>query len=682
MKIRTIVLALLLAGMSWGQRLETTILFGVMTTDNEVPAITGVDALGLATISVHVSRNAQGAIEFGVVDFEVNFTHPATNLVGLHIHNAPAGQNAGVVIGTNLSAANPVEHPGGAGRIFRQVTVPNGALLQSLLDRPDQFYVNLHSRENAGGVIRSQLAKAEVLQLRSFMSPQNENPPIPGLDASAAAAITAVALRNSEGQITSGEVRFDVNYDFTPAATFTGLHIHNGPAGVNAGVVIGTDLSAANNIPNATVGRIIKWVPARAGAALEALRGLFVNPSGYYTNIHTTVNGGGAARGQLQFTGNPITFRLAMSPDQEVPPANIQAAGLANVHIFPTRNQAGRVTSATVIFDVNHVFPDATEFTGFHIHRQVAGQSGGVVIDSGLSPNASVTNPGMGNISRIINIDPTNQTALDAVNDLLANPGGFYLNLHTRQFGGGAIRAQLGPAPSAPAINASGIINAVQDKDIGVASPGSIISIYGTNLAGAASDASGVDGPFLPSGINGTDVRIAGRQAPAFFVSPTQINVQVPFETEPGDAQVFVVRGGSVFSAPYTLRVARTSPGIFITTAGAAVLKNADFSLVTSANPAAAGDVLTIFCTGLGAVTPRVASGALAPPGPFSLTTDQPTVSVGGRDAEVLASLLAPGFAGLYQVTIRMPSGVPAGNQPVVITIGGVRSNAAPMAVR
>jgi uncharacterized protein (TIGR03437 family) len=671
--------------MSWAQRLETAVFFADMLTENEVPPVTGVTATGTGTIGVHVTRNAQGAPTAAVVDFEVNFTHPATEFTGLHIHFAPAGTNGAVVIGTNLSGNNPVAHPGGAGRIFRQVTLTDPqalAVLGQALQQPEQFYVNIHSREFGGGVIRGQLARAEVLQLRTELSPLNEVPAILDQNASGAAAITAVAVRNRGGEITGGEVRFDINYSLPSAVNVTGLHIHNGPAGVNAGVVIGTDLSAANPIPNATSGRVIKWVSIRTPAQLAALRGLFTNPAGYYANLHTAVFGAGLIRGQLLNTG-AIHFPLAMTTDQEVPAVTgLQASAVANVHIYPTRAQSGRVTSATVIFDANHQFPDTTEFTGFHIHRAAAGAAGGVVIDSGITGAASVTNPGIGNISRAINIDASNATALDAVNDLLANPGGFYLNLHTRTHGSGAVRAQLGAPPVAPAINANGIISAVQDAQIAAASPGSIISIYGTNLAGTTSDASGMEVPRLPTGLNGTDVRIGGRQAALFFVSPNQINAQVPYETQSGDTQVYVVRGGSAFSAPYALRVGQVSPGIFVTSLGAAVAKNADFSLVSASNPAAAGEVLSIFCTGLGAVTPAVASGLLAPAGPIALTLAQPTVTVGGRDAEVLASALAPGFVGLNQVAIRMPSGVPAGNQPVVITSGGVRSNAAPMAVR
>lgn len=683
MKFRMVAFALLVAGMTWAHGLETTVFYGVMLPQNEVPAVTGVDTTGSGTISFHISRDEQGAIQSGVVDFEVNYSRTgATNFTGLHIHNAPAGVPAGVVIGTNLSAANPVEHPGGAGRIFRQVTVTNAALLQSVLDRPDQFYMNLHTRENGGGEIRAQLARAEVLQLRGVMSPLNEVPAITTLEASGAAAITCVAVRDASGQIVTGEVRFDINHAFPGEQTFTGLHIHNGPAGVNAGVVIGTDLSGANPVSVSGPGRIVRWVPIRTPVQLAALQGVFANPGANYVNIHTSVFGGGAARGQLLPTGN-VSFGLEMTTQQEVPtPTGLTASALANVHIYPVRAQSGRVTSATVIFDANHQFADTTEFTGFHIHRAPAGTPGGVVIDSGLSGTASVINPGSGNISRLINVDANNPTALNAVNDLLNNPGGFYLNLHTRQFGGGAIRAQLGAAPAAPAINAGGIISAVGDAQIAAASPGAIISIYGTNLAGTTSDASGVDTPALPTSLNGADVRIGGRQAALFFVSPNQINAQVPYETAAGDAQVFVVRGGDTFSAPTTLRVGRVSPGIFVTSLGAAVLKNANFSLVSATNPAAADEVLSIFGAGLGAVTPAVPSGAFAPAGPIALTAEPPTVTVGGRDATVLASALAPGFVGLYQVAIRMPQGVAAGNQPVILTIGGVRSNTAQMAVR
>ncbi|HYM09088.1 MAG TPA: hypothetical protein VEU62_00070, partial [Bryobacterales bacterium] len=190
--------------------------------------------------------------------------------------------------------------------------------------------------------------------------------------------------------------------------------------------------------------------------------------------------------------------------------------------------------------------------------------------------------------------------------------------------------------------------------------------------------------PRLPITLDGTEVGIDGRQAPVEYVSPTQINVQVPFETETGNVEVFVKRAG-VYGPPVRLPVTATSPAIFVIPSGGAVLKNNDFSVVSSSNPATTGDVLSIFCTGLGAVTPALGSGALAPganAGTIPVTAATPTVTVGGVSADMLASVTAPGFAGVYQVIIRVPSGVPSGNQPLVITANGLKSNAPTIAIK
>ncbi len=677
------VLGLLSTAMGLGQSLETVVFHAVMTTANEVPPTTA-EAGGIGTLTFHLTRGSDGAIANGVVDFDVNFNHTAaTRFTGLHIHGGPAGVNAGVLIGTNLSAANAVVHEGGAGRVFRQVVVTDGALLGRILNQPDQFYVNIHSAEFGGGVIRGQLARAETLLLRARLSPANEVPPIAGLDASGSATVLLTAVRDGNGEIIGGSALFDVNYRFGTSIEATGLHIHNGPAGVNAGVVIGTDVSARSGI-SGTSGNITRQVIIATPVQLTNFRGLFVNPSGFYTNLHTTVNAGGAIRGQLQYTG-ALPMRVLLSPDQEVPPVTgLAASGAAALRTYVTRNAAGRITSGTVVFDVNHQFPGAVEFTGLHIHRAAAGSNGGIVIESGVSPNNSVNSAGgLGNITRLVNIDPDSPAALAALNDLVANPERFYMNLHTRVNPAGVVRGQMGAAEAGgPAINAGGIISAVGDAQIAPASPGTIISIYGRNMAGSTAEASGLEEAALPISLNGTEVRIGSRQAPLFYVSPTQINAQVPYETEPGNVQVFVVRSGDVFSPPTPLAVTPFSPGIFVTSLGAAVLKNANNSLVSTSNPATAGEVLSIFGTGLGRVTPQVRSGDFAPAGPIALTLAQPAVTVGGREAEVLASALSPGFVGLYQVAIRMPAGVAPGNQPVVLTIGGMRSNAAPMAVR
>ena len=96
----------------------------------------------------------------------------------------------------------------------------------------------------------------------------------------------------------------------------------------------------------------------------------------------------------------------------------------------------------------------------------------------------------------------------------------------------------------------------------------------------------------------------------------------------------------------------------------------ADYSVVSTANPAKRGDVVQIFLTGLGATAPVVADGALAPSSPLSIVPGTVTVYVGGRVAEVLFKGLAPGLVGLYQLNVKVPSSAPIGNVSLAVDTG------------
>jgi uncharacterized protein (TIGR03437 family) len=99
--------------------------------------------------------------------------------------------------------------------------------------------------------------------------------------------------------------------------------------------------------------------------------------------------------------------------------------------------------------------------------------------------------------------------------------------------------------------------------------------------------------------------------------------------------------------------------------------------------PVAAGEAIEIYGTGLGLVIPTGATGAAASSNPTQSTRLQPTVSIGGRNAQVIFSGLAPGVAGLYQVDAIIPAGVTPGDAvPLVLTISGVQSNTVTVAVR
>jgi uncharacterized protein (TIGR03437 family) len=101
------------------------------------------------------------------------------------------------------------------------------------------------------------------------------------------------------------------------------------------------------------------------------------------------------------------------------------------------------------------------------------------------------------------------------------------------------------------------------------------------------------------------------------------------------------------------------------------------------AHPARAGDVLVIYCVGLGAVSPPVAAGAAAPLSQLSSTVNPTTVTIGGVAAQPSFAGLTPGFAGLYQVNVQVPSGVAPGSAiPLVLTVDGHPSVGSTIAVQ
>jgi uncharacterized protein (TIGR03437 family) len=108
---------------------------------------------------------------------------------------------------------------------------------------------------------------------------------------------------------------------------------------------------------------------------------------------------------------------------------------------------------------------------------------------------------------------------------------------------------------------------------------------------------------------------------------------------------------------------------------------HADNQVVSTANPAARGEAIVLYVTGLGAVTDPPASGAPASSTQLSPTPELPSVTVGGRPAEVFFAGLAPGFVGLYQINLYVPQTAPSGSVDVVVTMNGRTSNAAKMAV-
>jgi uncharacterized protein (TIGR03437 family) len=189
-----------------------------------------------------------------------------------------------------------------------------------------------------------------------------------------------------------------------------------------------------------------------------------------------------------------------------------------------------------------------------------------------------------------------------------------------------------------------------------------------------------VDGK-LPTQLGGLSMNFDGKAAPLFFANSNQINVQVPFEVAGKlTTQVQVISQG-IPGPVFTLNLRDADPGIFQAN-GRMTVFNQNFQQILTTQPAAAGDALTMYATGLGALSTPVASGAPGPGSPPATTAITPVITVGGKNAVILFSGYAPGFVGLYQVNFTVPAGLTAGDQPLILAVGASQSAPQPLAVK
>jgi uncharacterized protein (TIGR03437 family) len=238
-----------------------------------------------------------------------------------------------------------------------------------------------------------------------------------------------------------------------------------------------------------------------------------------------------------------------------------------------------------------------------------------------------------------------------------------------------------------PLVASGGVLNAASFATNQGVAPGSLVSIFGTNLA---TDLAAADTIPLSMSLGNVSVTFNNIPSPMLFVNHDsvngdQINAQLPYEVPTGSAQVVVTSGGNS-SAPANVNVIPAAPGIFAVNFGvgqAIAYGNNDGQLAAApgsvpgltTHPAQIGDpnTLAILATGLGAVNPPVTTGSAITDGQVHRTVVTPTVMVGGVQAQLVFSGAQPQFPGVYQLNIIIAPGTPTGDKiPLQLVMNGI----------
>jgi uncharacterized protein (TIGR03437 family) len=220
---------------------------------------------------------------------------------------------------------------------------------------------------------------------------------------------------------------------------------------------------------------------------------------------------------------------------------------------------------------------------------------------------------------------------------------------------------------------ASGTCNACSNAATGqrVFAPGMIMSVYGT---GMGSFAQAVGTIPLPEFMAGFEAFVNGVQAPLYYVSPNQVNLQIPYETSPGTADLTL--GNPWDSMDYYFTVSAAGPGIFTFPDGS----------VNPSQTGSAGQQVSMYITGEGQVRPSLADGTTPAPGTPLASLPKPrqsySVTVGGIAATVDFIGIPSGLVGVTQINFTIPANLPSGAQPVVVTVGTASSPPAYIAIQ
>ncbi len=323
-----------------------------------------------------------------------------------------------------------------------------------------------------------------------------------------------------------------------------------------------------------------------------------------------------------------------------------------DTHTLAVRNPDGSV----VILMSNHAVNSPTDNNGPGVERDFALDLSAVgTFTSATLVNLDATTPAGGPVP--VQLTPAAQMEVTI-------PG----------YGAALLRL----ANASPVLPAAGIANAASYASGSVA-PGEIVSLFGSALGPAIPASLTLTNPALvANSLAGVHVLFDGVPAPLLYASPGQVNVVVPYGVAGQSATQVQLEYLGALSPPVSLPVVAAAPGIFTldgSGTGPGAILNSDETVNSAANPAAAGQWVSIYATGGGATTPAGVDGLL-PGGPSYQPSAGVTVTIGDLPCETNYAGAAPGLvSGVLQINAQVPAGVtPGAGVPVQIKVGTVTS--------
>jgi uncharacterized protein (TIGR03437 family) len=259
-------------------------------------------------------------------------------------------------------------------------------------------------------------------------------------------------------------------------------------------------------------------------------------------------------------------------------------------------------------------------------------------------------------VVRVLRVDPKNARVVYAA----TSGGGVFKTVD----GGATWTPTSAFVGSDPIISRTSIVGAAGFEGGGV-SPGEIVAIFGRDIGPPVGVQPGFDpSGKLPTQAGGVTVFFGDVPAPLFFVREDQINAQVPVEVAGLNSVEMRVVVGDKTSNRATLSVLPAHPGVFD------FIGNQDLTRNSAGNPESAGNVIVLAVTGPGVLNPPLMTGQPAPGAPFSEPLLPLELTIGGQPAVIEFRAAAPGFVGLIQINARIPVGLSAGPQPVLLRAG------------